>query len=140
VKNLYRQYGLNSRVDDRVKIENAIAYSSHPDKATGEFVLLHDGRKAIYDRAHQNLQLIGIVRAELGLINTAHWGGAYQDFTPNIQRTQRSSYTETAHRHNNPPESNKLGGVIAVVIISLILIWVFSNDGFTPPRKAAETR
>lgn len=82
MKDLYKQYGLKPYVNDEAMIKNAIAYSSSKDKQTGEYILLHTGRKGVYDRTHQNLKLIGMIRAELDLTETGHWNSQHSDFTP----------------------------------------------------------
>ncbi len=133
MKDLYAKYGLKPYVNDEAMIKNAIAHSSSKDKQTGEYVLLHTGRKGVYDRTHQNLELIGKIRAELDLTETGHWDGRHSDFTPTKGNRQHSAKqpNSTASKNNTTPDGYWPAGFIAVCLV-VALIWFFGSDSDRP--------
>src|SRR5699024_800998 len=59
------------------------------DSEEGRFVLLHAGRKRVYDRTHSTLTLIGKLRSQLKLNDTYFWNE--KDFT--FERKDASNRT-----------------------------------------------
>ena len=143
MKDLYKQYGLKPYVNDEAMIKNAIAYSSSKDKQTGEYILLHTGRKGVYDRTHQNLKLIGMIRAELDLTETGHWNSQHSDFTPT-----KGNQRQWQHRARQPnsavnkthatPNGYWPAGFIAVCLV-LVLFWFAGSDS-DRPRSAQKPK
>ena len=81
MKDLYRQLGFDGQVDDLVQIRTASL--AHPDRAiaqNAEEVLMRPSRKAAYDRQRSLMQVIGRMRAKLGLSETSEWQKHGGDF------------------------------------------------------------
>ncbi len=136
MKDLYKQYGLKPYTNDEGIIKNAIAYSSSKDKKTGEYVLLHTVRKSVYDRTHQNLKLIGLIRAELDLNETGHWDSQHSDFT-STKGNRRQWKHRTRQPNSTPnetistPNSYWMHGFVAVCLV-LVVFWYVGSDNARP--------
>jgi len=138
MKDLYKLYGLKAYINDESVIKNAIAYSTSKDKKSGEYVLLHNGRKTVYDRTHQNLKLIGMIRAELDLTETGHWDDRYSDFTYTKvkQRRRQSRATppnSTVAKSSTAPDGYWSAGIIVVFLVMAIFWAVGSDSGRSAP-------
>jgi len=132
MKDLYKLYGLKPYINDESVIKKAIAHSVSKDKKSGEYVLLHNGRKTVYDRTHQNLKLIGMIRAELDLTETGYWDSRHSDFTHTEVRQKRwrpraTQPNSTVTKSSAAPDGYWLAGIIVVSLV-IAIFWAVSSD------------
>src|SRR5690625_286667 len=88
MKDLYSRNDLPPYESDIEKIKQALRKGGM-DSKEGRFVLLHAGRKRVYDRTHSTLTLIGKLRSQLKLNDTYFWNE--KDFT--FERKDASNRT-----------------------------------------------
>lgn len=82
MKDLYARTRLRPYESEPYRLR-AVLTGSTPDIEAARYVLLHEGRRQVYDRTHATLTDIGIVRAALMLNNAPHWR-QMADFTPEL--------------------------------------------------------
>ena len=120
-------------------------------KGTIEYVLLHQGRKTIYDRTHETLSLIGEIRSRLDITNSNNWGHRYEDFNLAPQnrysqerphaRENRKEPDNNSTRTNTPNVKKRFtflrGDLYVVLVLSVfIMSYFFGNDGNIVSRTA----
>lgn len=146
MRDLYKQLGLSSLTNDQFEIRTAIFKADNVDKAIGEYILLHEGRKRVYDRTHQNLALIGRLRKELELTETGYWGSSYSDFTNREQQTSYRGKRASSSRDPIAPKSSKpngdsnfIGNALAFLVVIIVLISIFSGKDNSSPKYSGNT-
>ncbi len=143
---LYKKYGLKPYEADPEKIRQALSRPPYMYKGTIEYVLLHQGRKTIYDRTHETLSLIGEIRSRLDLTNSHNWGHSYEDFNIAPQnrhsperphaRENRKEPDNNSTRTNSPNVKKRFtflrGDLYVVLVVSVfIMSYFFGDDGNT---------
>lgn len=126
MKDLYARIGLKP---EEISEERLQAISNGGmDLAAARYVLLHPGRRHVYDRTHATLTDIGIARAALGLNNSRHWRGM-TDFR-RVPPAQPAAEIESTRR---------TWATIAVGILLAGALWVFGTqiDDVPEPRRPA---
>lgn len=73
MKDLYARTGLRPGEVSEERLRSVA--DRGVDVAAARYVLLHPGRRQVYDRTHATLTDIGIARAALGLNRSPHWHG-----------------------------------------------------------------
>ena len=162
MKDLYKKFGLRPLINNRDLIDEEINKTQGPDRDLGHYVLLHPGRKKVYDRTYRNVNIIGQLRSRLNLTHTDHWNKyQYSDFVSEWQEADAGSgwgsaqtKTETnkarrpssANYYDSSREHNKYEGMDRffkaaglMVSIFLLLVWVLDetptdNLKKSPPR------
>lgn len=148
MRDLYKKLALPPLINDINRIRASLVNASNADKRVCEHVLLHEGRKQIYDRTHDNLALIGRLRSELELLDTEYWGNSYSDFTPaDNQHRQHTTYSEPVYTKPTTPrpqkpasENNYFGNAIVILIVIMVLLVIFSDDNNTSTGYTGNTR
>lgn len=112
MKDLYARARLRPYESDKARLMAALAGSA-ADIEAARYVLLHQGRRQVYDRTHAALTDIGIARAALMLNDTPHWR-RMSDFTHHLPRE---------------PETGSTGGwgwrIVAIgILIAGLLYWL----------------
>lgn len=148
MRDLYKKLALPPLIDDENRIRASLVNASNTDKRVCENVLLHAGRKQVYDRTHYNLAFIGRLRSELKLLDTEYWGNNYSDFTPtDHQHRQHTTYNEPVYTKPATPrqqkpvnDNNYVGNAIAILVVIMILLVVFSDDNKTTTGYSGNSR
>lgn len=114
MKDLYARTGLRPYEPDSAQLQAALRGST-ADIEAARYVLLHDGRRTVYDRTHATLTDIGVVRAALDLNNTLHWR-PMADFKFQVDRERQA-------------KSPSVGwGLVAIVILVVGMVYWPSRD------------
>ena len=124
MKDLYTRLGLNSdaRPED---IRSALdrGRGEGQDRTDAETVLLHPSRRAAYDRTRQTLRIIGILRAELQLPESALW-------TPELASDFYQRANEQASKRRVPRRKIPVAEVVtaALAIATVVLVVALETD------------
>lgn len=126
MKNLYKKAGIEDLTDDDSVITQGINKSPTGDSEDCRYVLLHQGRKAVYDRTFRNLKMIGSLRKELGVLQTDNWNiSKYADFSTIDYRQNNASSKQKPSWHNVDTDSLQIEDIKGALKTFSLLIAIF---------------
>jgi len=136
MKDLYKKYGLHELTSNRDMIEAELEKLNAQDRQAGEYILLHEQRKSVYDRTFCNVKLIAQLRSELGLTDTAYWPRQqFSDFESSDESGCADATSSADYAAPNPRSSdnevNWVAKFLGLVVFFVALFVIFYDDELT---------